>query len=188
MTIEAMRAARAQVAVEHPAMGHDFSFLRKQALHNHASAFGYEAQMVEEAFEVFINARNEIELYEEVLPALTELRVRYRLFTASNGNADLGRIGLAHLFERSVAARDVGVLKPDSAVFRKVIEATDLSPEEVLFVGDDPEHDVEGARRAGMQPVWLNRDGAPWPAAFEPPPHSVKNLAELARLLPLAPQ
>ena len=185
MTIEAMREARARVAIDHPHMSHDFSFMRKQALRDHASAYGYEARMAEEAFEVFIRARNEIELYEEVRPALEALRGRYRLFTASNGNADLGRIGLAHLFERSIAAREVGVLKPDKAVFLKVIEATDLQPAEVLFVGDDPELDVEGARRAGMQPVWINRDGVQWPATLEPPPYSVKSLNELSQMLGL---
>lgn len=185
MSIQAMREARARVAIEHPQMGHDFSFLRKQALLNHASDHGYAASMAEEAFEVFIRTRNEIEPYAEVRPALEALYRRYRLFTASNGNADLRRIGLAHLFERSVAAREVGALKPDKAVFLKVIEATDLHPAEVLFVGDDPELDMEGARRAGMQTVWMNRDAAPWPAALAPPPHSVKSLIELTELLGL---
>jgi len=188
MTIESMREARARVAIDHPQMSHDFSFLRMQALRGHASAYGYEPHMAEEAFEVFIRARNEIELYEEVRPVLEALRGRYRLFTASNGNADLARIGLAHLFERSVAAREVGVLKPDRAVFLKVIETTDLQPAEVLFVGDDPEHDVEGARRAGMQSVWINRGGAQWPAAFEPPPYSVKSLVELGEMLGIGTQ
>ena len=185
MSIEAMREARARVAIDHPHMCHDFSFLRKQALLNHASDHGYAASMAEEAFEVFMRARNEIELYADVRPALEVLYRRYRLFTASNGNADLRRIGLAHLFERSVAAREVGALKPDKAVFLKVIEATDLQPAEVLYVGDDPELDVEGARRAGMQTVWINRDAAPWPTALAPPPHSVKSLIELNELLGL---
>ncbi|HEY4369756.1 MAG TPA: HAD family hydrolase [Steroidobacteraceae bacterium] len=185
MTIEAMREARARVAVDHPHMSHDFSFLRLQSLRNQASEYGYEEGMAEAAFAVFIRARNEVELYAEVRPALETLRSRYRLFTASNGNANLASIGLTHLFERSVAARDVGALKPDGAMFLKVIEATDLQPSEVLFVGDDPEHDVEGARRAGMQPVWINRGAAQWPAGIEPAPYCVKNLDELTELLGL---
>ena len=61
-----------------------------------AREFGYPRRMVEEAFDVFIQARNEVELYDDVLPALSTAS-RYRLFTASNGNADLGQIGIAHL-------------------------------------------------------------------------------------------
>ena len=168
-------------------MSHDFSFMRKQALRDHAGEYGYPESMAEEAFEIFLEVRNQVELYAEVLPALEVLKRNYRLFSASNGNADLKRIGLAHLFERSVAARDVGAAKPHAAVFLKVIESTGLAANEVLFVGDDPEHDVEGARRAGMHAVWINRTGAAWPSHFDPPPHSVKSLHDLTALLGLDP-
>lgn len=185
LTLEAMRDARVRVSLDFPHMAHDFSFLRRQALREQAAASGYGEALSEEAFEVFINARNDVELYAEVMPALELLHGRYRLFTASNGNADLRRIGLAHLFERTVAARDVGALKPDAAVFLKVLEGTDLKPGEMLFVGDDPELDVEGARRVGMQPVWINRTAVEWPTGIEPPTHSVTSLTELVDLLGL---
>jgi len=42
--------------------------------------------------------------------------------------------------------------------------------------------DVEGARRAGVTPVWLNRSGRAWPLV-PPPPLTVRDLAELAELL-----
>lgn len=183
MTIESMREARMRVALEHPQMAHDFSFLRTEALRQQALASGCAGTMAEEAFDVFLRARNEIELYGDTRPALELLRQRYRLFSASNGNADLTRIGLAHFFERSIAAREVGALKPDPVVYWKVIEGTDLTPQEVLFIGDDPELDVDGARRAGMLPVWINRDDAIWPHGLPPPLYSVKNLHELAHLL-----
>jgi 2-haloalkanoic acid dehalogenase type II len=183
MTLEMMRAAREQTAAAHPQMRHDFTFLRKQTLREHAKEFGYAEAMAEEAFDAFIQARNEVELYADVLPALEQLRARYRLFTASNGNADLGKIGIAHFFERTIAARHVGALKPDPAIFHKVIEGTDLDLDQVAYVGDDPELDVEGARRAGMQAVWVNREDSPWPAGLSPPAWSVRNLTELALLL-----
>lgn len=180
LTVEAMREAREQTAARYPQMKHDFTFLRKQTLREHADEFGYAQCMVEEAFEVFIRARNCVELYRDVLPALEMLKGRYRLFTASNGNADLRQIGLAHYFERSVAARDVGALKPDPVIFRKVIEETDLSPQEVIYVGDDPLLDVVGSRSAGMHPVWMDRVGEPWPADIPPPLHTVNSVIDLA--------
>lgn len=182
-SIEAMRDGRARVALDYPHMAHDFSFLRRQALREQAHACGCPERMVDEAFEVFLAARNQVELYAEVRPALRLLGGRYRLFTASNGNADLGRIGIRHFFERNVAAREVGALKPDAAVFHKVIEGTGLAPAEVLFVGDDPKLDVEGARRVGMQPVWMDRDGVAWPPGLVLPPHTVRSLDELVDLL-----
>ena len=183
MTVEMMRAAREQTAAAHPQMRHDFTFLRKQTLREHAREFGYAEAMVEEAFEAFIQARNEVDLYPDVLPALDRLAARYRLFTASNGNADLGRIGIAHFFERTVAARHVGALKPDPAIFHKVIEGTDLQAHEVVYVGDDPLLDVEGARGAGMQAIWIDRQGGEWPPQIAPASHTVRSLTELVDLL-----
>ena len=183
MTIEMMRKAREETAAAHPQMRHDFTFLRKQTLREHAREFGYAEAMVEEAFDAFIQARNEVELYADVLPALEQLGKRYRLFTASNGNADLGKIGIAHFFERTIAARHVGALKPDPAIFRKVIEGTDLQPHEVVYVGDDPQLDVAGARGAGMQAIWIDRQGGDWPPEIAPATYTVRTLAELAQLL-----
>ena len=183
MSIEQMRDARVKVGVDFPHMAHDFSFLRRQALLEHARAYGYPDTMADEAFQAFLTARNQVELYADVRPALDLLQRRYRLFTATNGNADLGRIGLAPLFEKCIAAREVGALKPDAAVFLKVIEGTDLSPQDVLFVGDDPELDVAGARRVGMSTAWINRDGLTWPQEIEPATHSVTTLTELVELL-----
>jgi 2-haloalkanoic acid dehalogenase type II len=183
MTLEMMRTAREQTAAAHPQMRHDFTFLRKQTLREHAREFGYAEAMAEEAFDAFIQARNEVDLYDDVLPALEQLRGRYRLFTASNGNADLAKIGLAHFFERTVAARHVGALKPDPAIFHKVIEGTDLQAREVVYVGDDPLLDVEGARGAGMQAIWIDREGVQWPAEIAPPTHTIRSLTDLLRLL-----
>jgi FMN hydrolase / 5-amino-6-(5-phospho-D-ribitylamino)uracil phosphatase len=183
MTIEMMRAAREQTAAAHPQMRHDFTFLRKQTLREHAQEFGYAEAMVEEAFDAFIRARNEVDLYPDVLPALEKLRARYRLFTASNGNADLSKIGIAHFFERTIAARHVGALKPDPAIFHKVIEDTDLQSHEVVYVGDDPLFDVEGARGAGMHAIWIDREGSEWPTQIAPATYTVRSLTELVELL-----
>jgi 2-haloalkanoic acid dehalogenase type II len=186
MTVEMLRQARQETARAYPQMAHDFTFLRTQTLRDHAREFGYAEAMAEEAFDAFLAARNEVVLYDDVLPGLEHLKTRFRLFTASNGNADLQRIGLAHFFERSLNARQVGALKPDPLLFHKVIEGTDLQPQQVVYVGDDPALDVVGARSAGMEPIWINREQAAWPSELPPPVHVVRTLQELAALLGLA--
>lgn len=182
LTVEALREVRNQVAGEYPQMAHDFTFLRKQSLRKLAQLHAYPDCLVDEAFDVFIRARNEVTLYDEVLPALERLRGNFRLFTASNGNADLGQIGIAHFFERSVAARDVGAAKPDPKIFIKAVEDTGLALDEVAYVGDDPIMDVVGARRAGMRPIWINRAGIAWPEELEPADHAIATLNELVAL------
>jgi len=182
-TLDSMRDVRARMALEHPAMRHDFTWLRLESLRRHAREAGYPGAMAEEVFAVFYRARNDVTLYDDVLPALERLHGRFRLFAISNGNADLAAIGLARFFEHAVAARDAGVLKPDPRIFALLLARAGVVPERALHAGDDVVADVEGARRAGITPVWVNRDGADWPAAASPQPLTVRSLAELATLL-----
>jgi putative hydrolase of the HAD superfamily len=182
-TLASMRELRVRVAAEQPAMQHDFTWLRLETLRRLARETGYAESMADEAFEVFHRARNDVVLYDDVLPALSALRGRCRLFAISNGNADLAAIGLAHFFERSLSARDAGVLKPDPRIFRRLLDDAGLDAARVAHVGDDPDADVEGARGAGVRPVWLNRSGAPWPARSAAPEHNIRSLVELDALL-----
>lgn len=178
-SLDSMRDVRARMALEHPAMRHDFTWLRLESLRRHAREAGYAEAMAEEAFAVFYRARNEVTLYDDVVPALEHLHARFRLFAISNGNADLAAIGLAGFFERALAARDAGMLKPDPRIFGLLLQQAGLRPERAVHVGDDAVADVEGARRAGVTPVWLNRSGEDWPVATSPPPLTVHSLTEL---------
>ena len=185
-SLESMRDVRARMALEHPAMRHDFTWLRTQALLAHAREAGYPESMAHETFEVFFRARNDVVLYDDVLPSFEALVGRYRLFAISNGNADLAAIGLAHFFERSLAAREAGTLKPDPRIFTMLLDEAGVAADRAVHVGDDPEADVEGARRAGVEAVWLNRTSARWPDAMPAPRHAISSLAELAPLLAAA--
>jgi FMN hydrolase / 5-amino-6-(5-phospho-D-ribitylamino)uracil phosphatase len=182
-SLESMRDVRARMALEHPAMRHDFTWLRLESLRSHAREAGYPEAMAHEAFNVFYRARNDVTLFDDVMPALGRLHGRFRLFAISNGNADLAAIGLARFFEQALAARDAGMLKPDPRIFALLLQRAGLEPERTLHVGDDVVADVEGARRAGVTPVWLNRAGEEWPSAALPPPLTVRTLTELAELV-----
>jgi 2-haloalkanoic acid dehalogenase type II len=170
LSIEDMRAARMRLAQEEPHNAHDFTYLRTRALERHARECGYDESIAHRAFEVFYAARNELDVFEDVRPALEQLRTRYTLATLSNGNADLKRIGLSSYFSVSLSARDVGVAKPHPRAFQALIEALQLSPSEILYVGDDPELDVAGACAAGLQVAWMNRRGDTWPDTLPPVP------------------
>jgi FMN phosphatase YigB (HAD superfamily) len=50
------------------------------------------------------------------------------------------------------------------------------------MVGDTPETYVHGARRAGLQAVWLNRDHRAWPAHLDQPEATIDNLGQLLAL------
>jgi putative hydrolase of the HAD superfamily len=181
--LASMRRLRARVAEEFPGMGHDFTFLRREALLRHARQAGYPESVADQAFEVFYSMRNRVEPFADVVPALERLGRRYRLMSLSNGNADLGVIGLAPFFEHSVAAREAGAAKPDRRIFESLLDRAGLEPGQVAYVGDDPLADVEGARSAGLHAVWMDRFGRAWPDGLAPPACRVRDLAELAALL-----
>jgi putative hydrolase of the HAD superfamily len=180
LSLNDMRTARMQLAAREPHKAHDMTYLRIASLAEHARECGYDESIAEAAFEIFITARNEIDLYADVRPGLHRLRARYALATLSNGNADLGRIGVADLFSVSLNARSVGAAKPDRRCFERLAEDLQLEPQEVVYVGDDPLLDVEAARAAGLATVWMNRTGQTWPAAVRPADIDVCDCVELA--------
>ena len=116
--------------------------------------------------------------YPDVRASLARLAI-YRLFALSNGNADLQLCGIADYFAGHVTARAVGVAKPDKRIFETLAERAGVDPAAVLHIGDDPLADVDGARRAGLQAVWINREERAWPADLEPPARTVASLLEI---------
>ena len=164
LSLEDMRIARQKLAAREPDRAHDFTYLRIATLAAHAREFGYDEEIAHQAFEIFFRARNQLDLFADVRPGLTRLRTRYALATLSNGNADLGLIGLSDYFAVSLSAREVGAAKPDRRGFEQLVQALNLTAGEVLYVGDDPLLDVEAARAAGLQTAWMNRSGMMWPA------------------------
>ncbi len=181
ISVEEMRAARQQIARDDPERAHDFTYVRIAALARHARECGYDETVAERAFEVFFRARNELDLFDDVRPALERLRTRFALATLSNGNADLGLIGLADLFPVSLNARQIGAAKPDVRCFECLADALRIAPAAILYVGDDPWLDVEAARAAGMRTAWMNRSGVAWPEAIQGPDLAVADCFELAQ-------
>ena len=183
LSIEDMRRTREALALREPHQAHDFTYLRITALEAHAREHGYEPAVARAAFEVFLAARCEVELFADVAPALARLGARYPLASLSNGNADLARIGLRDTFAVCLHARDIGAAKPAPRCFAALGAALALAPHEILYVGDDPELDVAAAGAAGLRSAWVNRAGAPWPGQLAPPDLTVRDCLELAAAL-----
>lgn len=180
-----MRALRDRIAAERPDLAHDYGALRRLSLE---AAFRESAlhapATIDEAYAVYYATRNDVRLYDEVGEILPALARRHRLVAVTNGNADLERIGLRHLFHATVSARDLGWAKPDIRIFEHARDLLDVAGERIWHVGDDPLLDVIGARRAGLRTVWMNRDGRDWPFPDQPTPDlTVRDLAQLDQAL-----
>ena len=94
----------------------------------------------------------------------------------------LERHGLLGCFKHTAFSDEVGVRKPDPAIFARALEALGADPEHAVHVGDDAILDVAGARAAGMRVVQVigEREGPPGPPA---PDAVIRTLAELPQAI-----
>jgi putative hydrolase of the HAD superfamily len=180
--VDSLRAHRNAVAHVNPQLKHDVSMLRILALRELALAHDYPLSLAEEGLAVFRRHRNRVRMHEGVVELLKRLRGRYRLGSISNGNADLKEIGIAHLFDFSVFATDVGAAKPDERVYQAAAEGAGVAASSIAHIGDDPDTDVLGAARAGFRAVWLNPGLKPWPGGPQPDA-VIRSLKEIECLL-----
>jgi putative hydrolase of the HAD superfamily len=166
-----------------PDMSHDFSWLRRRWMESLAEEFGYTRDgLLDEGFEVFLVARNDIQLFAGADEILESVSRRYTCGTITNGNADVARIGIDHYFDFSITAAGAGAAKPNPVIFRAAMKAAGVPAEKILHVGDDPERDIRGAAAAGMKTLWINPQGAAWKGAHRPDAE-IRIISELADIL-----
>ncbi|XYJ10932.1 HAD family hydrolase [Telluria sp. B2] len=156
-TIDSLRQARLELLAQRPEFQLDLGALRRAGLEAAFAQAGEDLSKVELAMVEFFAARNAVIPYDDVLPGLLRLKGKVLIGSITNGNADLQTIGLAHHFKASVAAPQFGRAKPDPAIFHAGCDALGVAPQEAVYVGDDLILDVQGAQRAGMRAVWMNR-------------------------------
>ncbi|HQZ03569.1 MAG TPA: HAD family hydrolase [Thauera sp.] len=179
---QALRDVRDAVAQQRPDLAHDMTALRIESVRVALGTAGDDPQLAGPAFEVFIAERHNVIFFPDALPALEFLAARYPLVSLSNGNAEVSRMAMAPLFVASVAAFKFGVSKPDRRIFHAAAQAAGVQPDEVLHVGDHALQDVLGARAAGMQAAWVNREQAAWEHP-ERPHVELADLSELVEML-----
>ncbi len=106
-------------------------------------------------------------LHDDALPCLDALTeripgVRFGLIT----NGDLAfqtrkvtTVALDQRVEHVIASGELGVVKPDPAIFLHACEVFGVAPSDAVYVGDRLRTDAIGAARAGLTGVWLDRTG-----------------------------
>ena len=125
----------------------------------------------------------QFELYDDVVPALRELRGRgLKLGLISNTSRDLGAF-VRHFaldVDAWIASGSYGKVKPSPLIFRAALELVGCEPSDALMIGDSIEDDVEGARAVGMRALLLDRAGR-----FPDAEGRIESLAELPGTLGL---
>jgi len=188
-TIQQLVHKRKQLKQKNPQLSHDLSALRYLFFHQLAQEHDLDNKQtesfVEQAFNIYYTARNQVQLYDDVIPVLESLYSKYRLVGVSNGNSDINKTqtGLEQFLEFSWSAAEAGKEKPHPKIFYDVIEKTDLKPHNIIHIGDDPITDIQGAHNANIKAIWLNRDNNPWPKELLPAEYEINNLYQLNDIL-----
>lgn len=130
-----------------------------------------------------------VECPPEYRATLEWARARYRMALVSNfdhgptARLILDQHGIAGCFEEILISADIGWRKPKPEVFRRALDALGMAPERAIFVGDNAEIDVGGAKGVGMAAVWINRDGGPYSEGVPAPDHTVGALPQIREFL-----
>lgn len=101
-------------------------------------------------------------LYPDCAPELERLADRgIPVSVVSNFDSRLEKIiealGIRHLFRHIHYSSRSGSAKPQPAIFTSACERLQVAPADTLHVGDSYPLDVQGASRAGLQALWLDR-------------------------------
>ena len=127
-------------------------------------------------------------LFPEALPTLGALRTEgLTLGVVSNmnekGETVARRLGLTGHVDFVVTSIEAGAEKPHLPIFREALSRAAVGADEAVHVGDQLDSDVEGARRAGIRPVLIDRYGNHGEHTGSPRIASLEELSDLISLL-----
>lgn len=136
--------------------------------------------------------RLNVTLYSDTRTVLTELRARgLKLGILSNGPRAMvvlkESLAINDLLDFFLVSCETGALKPDAQSYRIAIETMGLLPEQIVYVGDGNDHELNGAKDAGLYTVRVRRSAA---AYADPKNQStfwnadITQLEELLNLIP----
>jgi len=117
---------------------------------------------------------------------LRELRGRYRVGLLTNGpsraqRSKLETLGLTEAFDGIFISGELVAGKPDTRAFDSLVNGLGVSPNALVYVGDDVAADIEGATAAGCQAIQVMHEDS-----LDPDPRAVAHIryAELVDDLP----
>lgn len=178
-----MRDQRRSLFNQYPELAFDLTQLRIRSFELLAEEFDLADDWIEPAFEIFYEARQQVTLYDDVIPVLDELKKDFKLVSLTNGNADTVKTGVDHWFDFALNSASVGKLKSEPDIYRQVQKLANIDSRQMVHIGDDPVHDITGAKAAGVLAIWLNRQQKQWTLDDCEPDAVISNLHELPEIL-----
>lgn len=151
-----------QIEQQNPIFCEDVTAWRIATIRALLQSHGKNAVEIERICQATINAfliwRHKINVPQESIEVLNRLQSQYKLAALTNGNVAPERIGLSQ-FELTLCGGKNGRAKPHKDLFRLAASYFNVSPWEILHIGDNLITDVQAAVQANCQAVWLNLSG-----------------------------
>lgn len=124
-------------------------------------------------------------LFRNVPETLSRLKPDYSLGIVTNGRSHgqrskIENSGIADYFKSIKVSAEEGIKKPDIRIFHMCVSELGLQPNECLFIGDNPDADIRGARNAGLHAIWIRNERFPPPDECD---GSIDHIEELIELL-----
>lgn len=120
---------------------------------------------------------------DEARTVLEQLYGKYPMMLVSNfyGNIDevVRDYGIRHYFKGIIESAVVGVRKPNPTLFRLGVDALELSPGEVLVVGDSLNKDILPAEQLGCQVLWIKGKGWTDDEDRQTHPNTITNITQV---------
>jgi len=158
-TFDSFITSAIKIKQNHPDIA-DLNMIRRLHIKATLTTAGYtiNSSKEQQAFDVFWQARQNIELFPEAKDVLLKLSKQLPLVAISNGNACIKSMGLEQFFQFSVSPLDTGQAKPHPSMFLYASEKLNIKPQELLHIGDMIDTDIIGAHQAGCRSVWFNQN------------------------------
>ncbi|MGA9400987.1 HAD family hydrolase [Haladaptatus sp.] len=149
-----------------------------------ADGLGADAEELTDAYQQAI--LDSLASVGDIPSLLSELHREYRLGLLTNGPVEaqrgkLHQLGWEEYFDATVVTGELEAGKPDRRAFDALCERLDVRPEEMVYIGDNPEADIRGASDIGMKTIQVLFPDGPEP---EPSADAYVDREELVSALP----
>jgi FMN hydrolase / 5-amino-6-(5-phospho-D-ribitylamino)uracil phosphatase len=152
-----------------------------------------EPRQIQAAVDVYVADRfRGLKLFPEAVPVLERVREQTGVGMITNGPSEIQRnkiklLGIGSLFPFILVSEEIDIWKPDPRIFQRAMQLGDATQDETVYIGDNPFHDVAGAKAAGITSIWVNRACQSFPGSEEPD-FQIDNLWQIFEILSLDPE
>lgn len=129
---------------------------------------------------------DEIEMVDGIEDLLSYLSNKYQIYAASNGvyEMQINRIkksNLSKYFKDIFVSDKIGYEKPDERFFKKIMDITKYSNDDLIMIGDSIKSDIIGARNSKIKSIYFNKENKK--KSDKNFTYQVKKLSEIKKIL-----